>query len=813
MIQIKNLHKYYNKGKKSEQHVLNDVSLELGSTGLVCILGESGSGKTTLLNTIGGLDTFSEGSITIEEIEFKKYDPKRMEPIRNDRFDYIFQNYYLLQDYSVAYNVKLALNRFRLTEQEKDERVEYVLHMLGMGKYKKKLVSKLSGGQQQRVSIARALVKSPDIILADEPTGNLDEENTLRIMSILKSISKECLVILVTHEKRIAKFFGDRIIEICDGKIVRDEDNAAAAAYERSDDSNIYLKEMDCKKLESDFADFKMYYGKEQIPEKISLNLAWKDGKLHIQNNMDCDILLEGQDNGVRMLDEERPKFDMEEIDKVSYNLPKLSSKGTGHLSAREIWRMAVENIRLMGKKQAFIIVILLVTAVLLSISTAEFVNTVSVDEESIISTDSHYVKLNFAKISSFRAMEQKQRILDFAWEHFKDDTYGDAFYIPSINLYLAGFGYTQMKNLTQIVKGFTYVSVEHLKEDKLIYGRMPEKRNEIVIDRLVIDKLKESKGITAGLYETEKDYLDVDLEVATCHEKLRIVGICEAGEPAIYCGQNILLGMDAKGYRIASVKELQAECPEDYKELKLAEDEIWLSEGMARTRQLSVGDTAIIGDDYVHNYQVVGTIPDSIGVDYVLSEKGCRNVRDVMIYEKANCMVYSKDTKASVAYFEKVVQAYAGDFKLEITIPYEEELEEYQKEHSVNADAKKLITLVVAAISLIMVYFMIKSNAMSRSEELTVYRLLGISKISILKAYMLEMILMTCYTSLPAVLITSGVIKFISSIPSLGIAMLFPWWSVLLLLAGIFMIHIGISVLPIFGILSKPPATLAVKE
>ncbi len=296
MIEIKNLNKYYNKGKKSEQHVLNGINLELGSTGLVCILGESGSGKTTLLNTIGGLDTFSDGSIKVEGIEFTKYDPKRMEPIRNDRFDYIFQNYYLLPDYSVAYNVKLALNRFKLTEQEKEERADYVLNMLDMGKFKKKLVSKLSGGQRQRVSIARALVKSPDIILADEPTGNLDEENTLRTMSILKSISKECLVILVTHEKRIAKFFGDRIIEICDGKIVRDAANHAASAYERSDDSNIYLKEMDCKNLESDFADFKVYYDGGQAPEKISLNLAWKDGKIYIQNNMGCDILLEGQD-------------------------------------------------------------------------------------------------------------------------------------------------------------------------------------------------------------------------------------------------------------------------------------------------------------------------------------------------------------------------------------------------------------------------------------------------------------------------------------------------------------------------------------
>ena len=136
-----------------------------------------------------------------------------------------------------------------------------------------------------------------------------------------------------------------------------------------------------------------------------------------------------------------------------------------------------------------------------------------------------------------------------------------------------------------------------------------------------------------------------------------------------------------------------------------------------------------------------------------------------------------------------------------------------YKEEHSNNVDAKNLITLAIVVISLVMVYFTIKSNAVSRSEELTVYRLIGISKGSILKSYMLEMIMVTSYTSLPAVLITSGVITFINSIPSLQVNMIFPWWSALILLVGIYLVHIIISIMPVYGILSKPPATLAVKE
>ena len=148
----------------------------------------------------------------------------------------------------------------------------------------------------------------------------------------------------------------------------------------------------------------------------------------------------------------------------------------------------------------------------------------------------------------------------------------------------------------------------------------------------------------------------------------------------------------------------------------------------------------------------------------------------------------------------------------MKLTIPHNEELKAYIKANKGNTNASSLITIVIVVISVIMVYFTIKSNAISRSEELTVYNLLGISKKSILKSYIIEITLLTSYTSLPAVIVTSGVIKFIGSIPSLGINMLFPWWSVLILLASIYIVHTIISIMPVYRILSKPPATLAVK-
>lgn len=811
MIRVKNLEKYYNKGKKNEQHVLNDVSLELDAAGLVCILGESGSGKTTLLNTIGGLDTFSGGVIDIDGTELTKYDPKKIEPIRNERFDYVFQNYYLLQDYTVAYNIKLALNRYDLSEEEKDARVDYVLEMLGISKYKKKIVSKLSGGQKQRVSIARALVKSPDVILADEPTGNLDEENTIRTMSILKNISRECLVILVTHERRIARFFADRIIEVQDGKVIRDEKNRSSDSYERSDDSNIYLRELSKTTMESEQGVIELYSSKTHPQEKINLTFAWKDDKLYIKNNMACDILIEGIENGVEMLDEERPVLEMSDVEQFTYELPPMKSKGKAKLSPKEILRMALENISLMGKKQAFVIGIMVVTAILLVVTMTEFINSNSIDEASVVGTDTHYVSLSFIKSGNGMFGGEMWRSQEYINEYLNDDSHGDAFFIPELSLYMTGSGYAQLDRLTQRIQNFSYTSIQYLDENKLVCGGMPGKRNEVVIDSQLIENMEAQNGPVTSLQDGLEDYIGMKLKVGGVNTELYVSGISDTGQSVIYSGQNVLLGMNAKGYKIASIHEIQQEDPEKYKDLKLKDNQILVRKGLYG--QYKEDKSLYIGDDMTNQYQVTGSFSDDFNFDYVMSDAGCRNIRNLMIFENKQCAIYTDHASDTMSYLKKAADDYRGAFDLQMTVPYKEQIKEYREAHSQNMDAVNLITIVIVVISLVMVYFTIKSNASSRSEELTVYRLLGISRGSILKAFMLEMVLITCYTSLPAVFITGGVIRFISSIPSLEISILFPWWSLFVLLAGIYVIHMVISILPVYGILTKPPAAMAVKD
>ncbi len=835
MIQIKKLDKYYHKGKSNENHVLKEINLELDNKGLVCILGESGSGKTTLLNTIGGLDTFGSGSIAIDDTVLNKYDPKKIENLRNQKFGYIFQNYYLLQDYTVAYNIKLALNVFDLSEEEKEERVDYVLEALHMKKFKKKLVSQLSGGQQQRVSIARALVRAPEIILADEPTGNLDEENTIRIMSILKSISKECLVILVSHEKAIAKFFADRIIEIQDGVIKKDYVNKASEAYQRMDDSNIYLKDMEVENMEADEIKVSVFRDSDLEEDgeasdgetkafkgKVQLNLAWKDGKLYIQASDEIPLVLAGEESGCFMLDEHKPKLEHKQVEEISYDLPAVKAKKSATLPMGEIWKLACENIRLMGKKHKFMVGILLATSVMLVLALADYMMQRSVDMKSVVMEDSHYVTVELEASRSVNKLDMQEQLEKYCDEYIVNGKYQNAFVDTTGVLNLGYDGFRQIRKLSTRIKDYSVVSIDNLKEEDLVLGRMPENRNEFVMDKWLVKRLQEDGSIMASVYKNDASLLNVEMGTIVSGLKLKLVGICDTNQPSIYAYDTVGLGMSYVGYSLMTEDELKEMYPEDYKDLELGENEVILNQTKfdAYEHQQRWGHG---GEDNgmqkiqsalsVPELEVTGHCPDEIGVDYVVSQENYEKVRMKYIQATKKFKIYAEDVEDAIDYFTKSGEAYEQYFTVKAVSLHQQQLEEYRAQKKVDINAGYLVTLAVSFLSLIMVYFTIKSNAMARSEELTVYRLLGISGGSIIKAYMLEMILVTTYTCVPAILITSGIIKFITSIPSLQIHLLFPWWLTIVLILVLYIINSVISILPVQGILRKPPAQLAVKN
>ena len=235
MIKIEKVNKYFNRRRKNEIHIINNTSLELEDKGLVAILGQSGSGKTTLLNAIGGLDKVNSGKIYINGKKITNRRTYNIDKIRNLNIGYIFQDYKLLENMSVFDNVAISLRMNGLkNKKEIAKRVNYVLETVNMYRYRNRPAGMLSGGEKQRVAIARAIVKNPSIVIADEPTGNLDSKNSLEIMNIIKAISKEKLVILVTHEVDLANFYATRIIELQDGKIVKDGDFSLAKLIEKN---------------------------------------------------------------------------------------------------------------------------------------------------------------------------------------------------------------------------------------------------------------------------------------------------------------------------------------------------------------------------------------------------------------------------------------------------------------------------------------------------------------------------------------------------------------------------------------------------
>ena len=225
MLKLVNVNKYFNRFKSNQIHVINNTSLDLEDNGLIALLGESGSGKTTLLNAMGGLDKVNNGKIYIDGKKLPKHFSYKKDKIRTLNIGYIFQNFNLLDNLTVFDNVALSLKMIGIkNKKEIEEKVNYVLKKTNMYRFRNRLCTALSGGQRQRVAIARALVKNPKVIIADEPTGNLDSNNTIEVMNIIKSISKEKLVILVTHEKEIAEFYASKIIRLEDGKIISNEE-------------------------------------------------------------------------------------------------------------------------------------------------------------------------------------------------------------------------------------------------------------------------------------------------------------------------------------------------------------------------------------------------------------------------------------------------------------------------------------------------------------------------------------------------------------------------------------------------------------
>ena len=225
ILELKNINKIY--GDKVKTQVLHDINLSFEESSFNSIIGESGSGKSTLMNIMGTLDKATSGQVIIEGKDVTNLNKNQLASLRNETIGFIFQFHYLLPEFTVLENILMPYRiKNKKVNKEILDRANELIDIVGLSKVKNNKSTDLSGGQQQRTAIARALINKPRIILADEPTGNLDSETTENIYNLLKSINEEykSTFVIITHDNRIAEKT-DRIIEIKDGRIENDIDS------------------------------------------------------------------------------------------------------------------------------------------------------------------------------------------------------------------------------------------------------------------------------------------------------------------------------------------------------------------------------------------------------------------------------------------------------------------------------------------------------------------------------------------------------------------------------------------------------------
>lgn len=898
MIKVSGLNKYYNKGKKNELHVINDTTIELPDNGLICILGESGSGKTTLMNTISGLDDFVGGTIEVDGVEIKKFGDSNQERVRNEKFGYIFQSYYLLQDRTVEYNIMISLGLYNISEEEKEERIDYVLKAVDMWRYKKRLVSQLSGGQQQRIAIARALAKSPRVIFADEPTGNLDEANTMRIMGILKKISKKCLVVVVTHEKSIADFFADRILWISDGKIEGDKEKTSQTSYKFVEDTNLYLGEYEKVQISNDKINVETYANAE-MPD-VEIKLVYENGKIYISLGNTKNVEFLTSESEKKIIEGKKPSIELTDVDDLEYSLEELEYAKKPKLGLREIKNIALDNIKAMGKRQIFLVVSLLAMSIMMVLAVQDILTIISINEEEVVSTDSHYLEVVLEKdglITSKVFLERKKDIIKEIKNNEK--LYNELVLNPKTALSYTYTGFVQLENLKTNMTKFTFVPIDKLSEDELMYGRMPQNDYEIVVDKWALEQYVSGANEISNVINDIKHFLDK--KVATSNGvELTIVGISESEEMNVYIKKDIIIQLNKSTENYRTYSDYITNFDKEYsgKELGLGEDgnyEILVSQSvflssynaysasnhgtireyenardsyedflphynnlmeedldseyrkgleneyqerksrMERRYNRMLEHYGVdtyekcceIRDDYSrytfekstksgNTYTVVGffseDLSEEMGVQMIIADGAEEMLLPDILAYVGEFYVYAENQDEVKDFFSDLPSKLLEGIRYSITNPYDEALAQYKEEKAEQFNGRIIVTITIFVISMIILYFMMKANAVQRMQDLGVYRLIGISKSSIVGIFALENAVITTYTSLVGAVLATFATCLVSSIPSLGVNINYPWYAFLLTVLFLYVTNIIIGILPIRKILKLPPAQLATK-
>ncbi len=384
MLEVRNLKKVYKVPNADPVYALDDVSVKFPEKGLIFILGKSGSGKSTLLNVMGGLDKADSGEIIINGKSSKEFSGSEMDSYRNTYLGFIFQEYNILSDFTIKENIALALQLQH--KPVTDEVIDNILKEVDLEGFGKRKPNELSGGQKQRVAIARALVKEPKIIFGDEPTGALDSNTGRQVFETLKKLSKDKLVVIVSHDRDFAEHFGDRVIELRDGKIISDiskttcEVDSPAEGLSIMGDNIIRVE----KDHELTLADLKI----------INERLASRKSEIYITadehiNEAVCEAgRIDKEGNREKFVDTDQNTI---EVGNEKFNLIK------SHFSLKHAFRMGAKSLKV---KPGRLVLTILLSTIAFSLfgfsATLSMFNDKSALESTIVKNDIHAISFSF---------------------------------------------------------------------------------------------------------------------------------------------------------------------------------------------------------------------------------------------------------------------------------------------------------------------------------------------------------------------------------------------------------------------------------
>ena len=803
MIRIEKVNKYFNRFRKNSNHVINNTTLTLEDTGLVALLGPSGSGKTTLLNAIGGLDKINSGKIYINNKKISGHNIYRIDKLRNLNIGYIFQDYKLVDNMSVYDNVALSLRTIGVKDKKEiEKRVSYVLERVGMYRYRKRPASMLSGGERQRVGIARAIVKNPNIIIADEPTGNLDSKNSLEVMNIIKKISEDRLVILVTHEVNLAKFYASRIIEIEDGRVVNDYINDHEDNLDYSIDNNIYLKDIKYNTKDNKLG-IDVYRDKES---NLNIQIVLKGNNIFIKSLDDRKIEVVDDNSSIEFIDDHYKtlaKKDLNSID-FDYNVLKHNSKirYSSIFNPITFITNGFKKVLEYSLIKKLLLIGFFLSGFFIMMSASRIAANLTIHDKDFVDTNKNYLKVHEEKIIY--------------------DDYYRLMNNPNINYVIPGnskvtfklkvddFYQTAQTNST--ITG-SLSSTSMLKSEDIILGRMPENVNEIVIDKMIINQLKKTMNVTKmiGLNKS-KDFLNRDA-IITNVPNFKIVGITDLESPSIYADQSKFINIlynNVNEDHYDYIGDYEEDYTSDYQEWSLFTDKVYIKEGRWPLYDYEVVVNVRNKEEMKLNKEINKKINDRklVVVGYYDSEENIDKnlvndnmVRFLLLKKSKNIMVYPKD--------KDIIVDELTNEGINVEDSYLASKTKYLKERENGTKVAITSSLIVLGISLIEIILMLRSSFLSRIKEVGIYRAIGLKKKDIYIMFSGEIIAITTLTSLPGIILSAYIFNRISHMPYLGSEFLVNQGIVVLAIILIYIFNLVCGLFPVFFTLRKRPAQI----